>query len=277
MHLFCVLGPLVLCGFSYPLSYPEDKMFYVHPEDYVGEITIVHLQNSENDGFRFKAYTDGNYHELSVAVTKESPQAPRQAYARGFLGTPKKPAAEKPAAKKPATQKSVKKIRRKISSLSRNGSLLSRLKPQGHKREGRLALNNRALAAVNPLTAPVHVGSRAAIGRARIVAPQLQEDSFKYSSFYRRVHDQIAAVWLPNVQVAGESVLPGAQQLTRLNIVLSPQGDVLELSVQRSSGSMLLDRVAKGAVQDAQPFANPPRELLSNGQLNLVWDFVVLR
>lgn len=97
-------------------------------------------------------------------------------------------------------------------------------------------------------------------------ANQLNSRRWKYASFFNRVRDQVADKWEPNVVIAArdpDGKRFGLQtRITRLLIRLNPDGSLKQVKLENPSGVDILDEEAIRAVRAAQPFPNPPEQLV---------------
>lgn len=66
----------------------------------------------------------------------------------------------------------------------------------------------------------------------------------------------------------------GLQGINRLRFVVDAEGKVLSFSLAGGSGSAALDRATLEMIRRAQPVPKPPKELLNNGQIEVVAPFV---
>lgn len=66
----------------------------------------------------------------------------------------------------------------------------------------------------------------------------------------------------------------GMQGTARLRFVVDAEGKVLSYSLAGASGSAALDRATLEMIRRAQPLPPPPKELLTNGSLEVVAPFV---
>lgn len=94
----------------------------------------------------------------------------------------------------------------------------------------------------------------------------LNSRRWKYASFFNRIRDAVAERWRPE-EVHAQRDPNGAKfgtvpRVTRLFIKLNPDGSVHKISVESSSGLDFLDEEAIRAVRAAQPFNNPPPQLV---------------
>lgn len=94
----------------------------------------------------------------------------------------------------------------------------------------------------------------------------LNSRRWKYASFFNRVREAVAERWRPE-EVHASRDPSGAKfgtiaRVTRLFIRLNPDGSVHKISVESSSGLDFLDEEAIRAVRAAQPFNNPPPQLV---------------
>lgn len=94
----------------------------------------------------------------------------------------------------------------------------------------------------------------------------LNSRRWKYASFFNRVRDQVAEKWQPNAVMSlrdPDGRRFGLQtRITRLLIRLNPDGSLKQVQLDRSSGVDVLDEEAIRAVRAAQPFRNPPAQLV---------------
>ena len=95
---------------------------------------------------------------------------------------------------------------------------------------------------------------------------QLNSRRWKFASFFNRVRDQVAQHWHPEVVHAARdpdgSKYGIKTRVTRLLIRLNPDGSLNKIKVDQPSGVDFLDEEAIRAVRAAQPFSNPPAQLV---------------
>lgn len=94
----------------------------------------------------------------------------------------------------------------------------------------------------------------------------LNSRRWKYASFFNRIRDAVAKQWHPET-VHGARDPDGSRygtgaKITRLLIRLNPDGSVNKIQLEKSSGLDFLDEEAIRAVRAAQPFNNPPPQLV---------------
>jgi TonB family protein len=94
----------------------------------------------------------------------------------------------------------------------------------------------------------------------------LNSRRWKYASFFNRVRDAVAERWRPE-EIHAARDPNGAKfgtipRVTRLFIKLNPDGSVNKISVEDPCGLDFLDEEAIRAVRAAQPFNNPPPQLV---------------
>lgn len=94
----------------------------------------------------------------------------------------------------------------------------------------------------------------------------LNSRRWKYASFFNRVRDAVAERWHPD-QIHAIHDPTGQKfgtipRVTRLFIKLNPDGSVNKILVESPSGLDFLDEEAIRAVREAQPFNNPPPQLV---------------
>ena len=94
----------------------------------------------------------------------------------------------------------------------------------------------------------------------------LSSRRWKYASFFNRIRDAVSERWRPSEAHAARDpsgtkygTIP---RVTRLYIKLNRDGSVHGISVESPSGLPFLDEEAIRAVRAAQPFGNPPPQLV---------------
>jgi TonB family protein len=94
----------------------------------------------------------------------------------------------------------------------------------------------------------------------------LNSRRWKYASFFNRVRDAVAQHWHPEVVHAARDpdgrIYGTKTRITRLLIRLDPHGNLRGIRLDRPSGVDYLDEEAIRAVRTAQPFHNPPSQLV---------------
>ena len=94
----------------------------------------------------------------------------------------------------------------------------------------------------------------------------LNSRRWKFSSFFNRVRDQVGQHWHPEVVHAARdpdgSRFGIKTRVTRLLIRLNPDGSLKAIKLDQPSGVDFLDEEAIRAVRAAQPFSNPPPQLV---------------
>lgn len=110
----------------------------------------------------------------------------------------------------------------------------------------------------------------------------LSTREFKFFSYYHRIKELLRQHWKPNVErkltrmyekgkVVGED-----EMITRLQVLLSPDGRITRISTVTSSGIEEIDEAAVDAFNRASPFPNPPRGMLdADGFVRINWDFIL--
>lgn len=99
----------------------------------------------------------------------------------------------------------------------------------------------------------------------------------KYYSFYARIYETIGPLWQSQVRYYLRSQpLQSGEYLTRVEVVLDPDGNVAQTMILISSGVASLDQVVVTAWNKVPRFPNPPKDLLgSDGYVHMGWSFVV--
>jgi TonB family protein len=97
----------------------------------------------------------------------------------------------------------------------------------------------------------------------------LNSKRWKFASFFNRVKKQVADHWHPEEAYRrGDptgSVYGSKNRLTVLRVQLKPDGSLANVALEQPSGVEFLDDEAIEAFKQAQPFPNPPRQLVDDG------------
>lgn len=104
---------------------------------------------------------------------------------------------------------------------------------------------------------------------------------FKYYGFYHRIRQKLEQFWGRSIQEKAQALLKSGRTIasdnlvTALVVVMDEAGDIVDIKVRGSSGVKELDDAAIESFNDAGPFPNPPKDLVSNGRVTIEWGFVV--
>jgi len=95
----------------------------------------------------------------------------------------------------------------------------------------------------------------------------LNTKQFTYYSYFSRMKKRLYWDWIKYFKTEPRtflSIRENKQKLfsTNLYVYLSPEGEIQDISVVKSSGSDQIDQAALHAFMAAAPFPNPPQELL---------------
>jgi TonB family protein len=97
----------------------------------------------------------------------------------------------------------------------------------------------------------------------------LNAKKWRFASFFNRVKKQVADHWHPEEAYRrGDptgSIYGQKNRLTILRVQLKPDGTLANVALEQPSGVEFLDDEAIEAFKQAQPFPNPPRQLVENG------------
>lgn len=112
---------------------------------------------------------------------------------------------------------------------------------------------------------------------------QLNTKEYKYYGYYTRIRKQLSHYWEPKVREKlsvmfkqGRSVASSNDRVTKLLIILNPQGTLVTVQVLSESGVQDLDDAAIEAFRSAAPFPNPPKGIVDpDGTVKIRWDFVL--
>lgn len=111
----------------------------------------------------------------------------------------------------------------------------------------------------------------------------LNTKEFKYYTYFNRIRRQLSQHWEPKVREKlsnmfrrGRSIASDQDKITKLLIVLSPAGQLVNVQVISDSGVKDLDDAAIEAFRLAAPFPNPPKGIVDpDGTVKIRWDFVL--
>lgn len=103
----------------------------------------------------------------------------------------------------------------------------------------------------------------------------LNTREWKHAGFFNRVKQAVSAKWDPNARLRARRSVSFVQKVTVVHVTLRPDGSVADLFVAQSSGDDALDAEAMNAFTKAQPFANPPQQLVENGYIRFSFGFQV--
>jgi TonB family protein len=108
----------------------------------------------------------------------------------------------------------------------------------------------------------------------------LNAKKWKFASFFNRVKEQIRQHWRAASEYrkrdpTGE-LYGGRARFTLLRVQLKPDGSLSDVYLEKGSGVDFLDDVAVEAVKEAQPFPNPPQQLVDQtGLISFRFGFIV--
>jgi TonB family protein len=109
----------------------------------------------------------------------------------------------------------------------------------------------------------------------------LNAKKWKFASFFNRVKEQIRQHWHAAQEYSKRdptgSLYGGKVRFTVLIVQLKPDGSLADVHLEKPSGVDFLDDVAVEAVKEAQPFPNPPQQLVDHaiGKISFRFGFVV--
>lgn len=107
----------------------------------------------------------------------------------------------------------------------------------------------------------------------------LRAKNWKFATFFNRVKTQVRDHWKPAEEYARRDptgkIYGSEDRYTLLQIKLKPDGWLSDVSLLHTSGLEFLDQIAMDAFKGAQPFLNPPRELVEaeHGQVSFTFGF----
>jgi TonB family protein len=106
----------------------------------------------------------------------------------------------------------------------------------------------------------------------------LNSKRWRFASFFNRVKRQVAEHWHPD-EVYRQRDPTGAvygrrNRYTELRVQLKPDGRLSHVALAQASGLEFLDDEAIEAFKEAEPFPNPPRQLIENGHISFGFGFL---
>jgi TonB family protein len=107
----------------------------------------------------------------------------------------------------------------------------------------------------------------------------LNSKKWRFASFFNRVKKQVSEHWHPEEAYRRRdptgAVYGRQNRYTELRITLKPDGRLANVGVNLPSGLEFLDDEAISAFKDAQPFPNPPHQLLeTDGVIKFSFGFL---
>jgi TonB family protein len=106
----------------------------------------------------------------------------------------------------------------------------------------------------------------------------LNSKRWRFSAFFNRLKKQVADHWHPEEAYRRRDptgqVYGSKNRLTILRVQLKPDGTLANVALEQPSGVEFLDDEAIEAFKQAQPFPNPPRQLLDSGTINFRFGFL---
>lgn len=112
----------------------------------------------------------------------------------------------------------------------------------------------------------------------------LNTQEYKYYNFYERIRQMLVERWRTRIRreidrarsPASENKLHVGTKITKLNVHMNENGEIVSIERTGMSGIESFDQSAEVAFREAAPFPHPPAEMLKNGELSVNWDFVVV-
>ncbi len=127
-----------------------------------------------------------------------------------------------------------------------------------------------------PSASPNSLPDDIALGEQTI----LETEGVGYASFLNRLAEAIYQPWVDNARAAiGEVYRAGGKMeghlyITRLQIELDDEGEVVAIQTLKSSGIESLDEAPRRALWDRGPYLNPPKQMRqADGHLRFVYSF----
>lgn len=110
----------------------------------------------------------------------------------------------------------------------------------------------------------------------------LSTREYRYFSYYHRIKELLRQYWKPNVEHRLYKMYERGKQVgedemvTKVLVLLNPEGRIEKISRVGSSGFTDLDEAAIEAFERAAPFPNPPKGIIDpDGFVRIRWDFIL--
>jgi len=107
----------------------------------------------------------------------------------------------------------------------------------------------------------------------------LNSREFKFAPFFNRLKQTVSEHWKPLDELKRRdpsmNIYGGQARVTVVDVVLAEDGSLKSVSIEKSCGVDFLDKEAVAAFQRAQPFPNPPKQLVKNGEVSFPFGFHV--
>jgi TonB family protein len=105
----------------------------------------------------------------------------------------------------------------------------------------------------------------------------LNTREWKYATYMNRIKQAVASNWNPQRVLEDRdpdrNMYAFKDRYTLLAVTLDEAGGVKNLSVAKTSGVDFIDQTAVEAFKKAQPFVNPPRGIVENGEIRFSFGF----
>lgn len=144
--------------------------------------------------------------------------------------------------------------------------------PQGYDplKRSKKSLNSGQVARSNDYLSDIKLGDHTMLNTAEN----------KYYGFYQRVKDKLEDFWHLNIHSLEAYLLKKGRVFkndlfTRLKIVLSERGELINILLISSCGVQEFDQAAIESIKEAAPFQNPPKGLIKDGKILIDWGFLV--
>lgn len=108
----------------------------------------------------------------------------------------------------------------------------------------------------------------------------LNTDKVLYASFINRIAEEIYQPWVGNIEEALKNLRASGRKLenntyvTKLNVAMDKRGEITGIQILSSCGVAVIDEAPKRAFWEAEPFPNPPVQLIEeDGFIRLNYEF----
>jgi TonB family protein len=111
----------------------------------------------------------------------------------------------------------------------------------------------------------------------------LNTKEFQFYGYYQRIRSRLDAAWVPILRAklvkyyyGGRHLASEMEHKTRVLVVLNPSGQITSVKIVSESGTQDLDDAAVSAFNEAGPFPNPPKGIVtSTGIIEIPWEFIL--
>ncbi|MCF8059268.1 MAG: energy transducer TonB [Bacteriovoracaceae bacterium] len=111
---------------------------------------------------------------------------------------------------------------------------------------------------------------------------ELNTVEYIYYGFYHRIKQKLDQYWAHSVSTKINHLWRTNRytyeknRMTYLIVTLDDMGNLIKIKIKGSSGLDEIDQAAIDSFKRAEPFPNPPKGMVKNGEVQIKWAFVIL-